>query len=446
MQRPLRVAELCAGYGGLYLSLQAAGLQAELVWYAENDPSASTVLAAHHPGVPNVGDITAVDWRSLDPVDILAAGYPCQDLSNAGKRAGIEGDKSRVWHNVADAVRDLRPGIVLLENVAGHLARGFGRVLGDLASLGYDAQWTCLRASDLGAPHQRDRLFVYAYPRGTGGGGATGERILPEPGPGDLASGIDSGVGLLPTPGARLGDGRGAPNGDLAAARYAAGRRNLDDAVALLPTPAASDGQGGPRDVPTVRTHSGPDHGPRLRDVAPLLPTPTASDGSSGPGHATSAQGSPDLRTTIQLLPTPAARDGDHGAGYADVEGRPLSETVMRFLPTPKATDGEKGGPNQRGSAGDLTLPSAVQPGRWGRYEAAISRWERLTGSPAPDPTAPGRSGQPRLSPRFVEWMMGLPAGYVTDHLDRNAALRVLGNGVVPVQAAAAYRALMQVV
>jgi DNA (cytosine-5)-methyltransferase 1 len=148
----LRVAELCAGYGGLFMSLQLAGWPVELVWYAENDPDASAVLAAHHPGLPNLGDITAVDWSAAGPVDVLAAGYPCTDLSNAGKRAGIEGENSGIWRNVADAVRDLRPRLVLLENVSAHLARGFGRVLGDLAGLGYDAQWTCLRASDVGAP------------------------------------------------------------------------------------------------------------------------------------------------------------------------------------------------------------------------------------------------------------------------------------------------------
>ena len=116
---------------------------------------------------------------------------------------------------------------------------------------------------------------------------------------------------------------------------------------------------------------------------------------------------------------------------------------VMRLLPTPRATDGEKGGPNQRGSSGDLALPAAVQPGRWGQYGAAITRWERVIGRTAPEPTEPGRTGKPRLSPRFVEWMMGLPEGHVTDLLSRNDALRVLGNGVVPIQAAAGYRGLV---
>jgi DNA (cytosine-5)-methyltransferase 1 len=85
---------------------------------------------------------------------------------------------------------------------------------------------------------------------------------------------------------------------------------------------------------------------------------------------------------------------------------------------------------------GDLLLPGAVQPDRWGRCAPAVARWETVLGRPAPDPTEPGTRGQPRLSARFVEWLMGLPAGWVTDHVGRSAALRILGNGVVPQQGA----------
>lgn len=119
--------------------------------------------------------------------------------------------------------------------------------------------------------------------------------------------------------------------------------------------------------------------------------------------------------------------------------------TTVALLPTPRATDGTKGGPNQRGSSGDLLLPSAVQVDRWGDYAAAIARWERILGRPAPDPTKPGRTGNPRLNPELVEWMMGWPAGHVTDvpGVTDVQALRIGGNGVVPQQAAAATRALL---
>ena len=117
--------------------------------------------------------------------------------------------------------------------------------------------------------------------------------------------------------------------------------------------------------------------------------------------------------------------------------GMPLTIAVQ-LLPTPRATDGTKGGPNQRGSKGDLMLPSAVQL-NWGQYAAAIARWEAVMG-PAPSPTETGPRGNPRLSARFCEWLMGLPAGWITDVPDvtRNQALKLCGNGVVPHQAIAA--------
>lgn len=374
----LTVGSLCAGYGGLELALQAAGWPVRTAWHAELDPDASTVLAHRWPGTPNHDDITRTDWRDVEPVDVLTAGFPCQDISNAGKRAGIEGSRSGIWSNVADAVRVLRPRIVLLENVSALLGRGLGRVVGDLAAIGYVGSWLCLRASDVGACHRRDRVFILAHPADTphlrlpG----IGQPRHGRPGPADGRGG-PGGLSLLPTPAARLGDGRGSPDADLAARRMGEqGRRNLDDAVALLPTPAA--------------------------------------------------------------------RDADRGAGWGDQPGRPLSETIHRLLPTPRASDGAKGGPNQRGSSGDLALPAAVQPGRWGRYGPAIARWETVLGRPAPDPTEPGRTGKPRLAPRFVEWMQGLDDGWVTavPGLSRSAKIRLLGNGVVPLQAAYAYAAL----
>lgn len=117
-----------------------------------------------------------------------------------------------------------------------------------------------------------------------------------------------------------------------------------------------------------------------------------------------------------------------------------------QLLPTPRATDGTKGGPNQRGSSGDLMLPSAVHllptveaklATNWGDYEPAIRRAEQAMGEPAPPPTEPSSKGNPRLSAAFAEWMMGLPAGHVTavPGLSRNEQLKALGNGVVPAQA-----------
>jgi DNA (cytosine-5)-methyltransferase 1 len=157
----LRIGSLCTGFGGLDLAVELV-LGGRLAWYAETDPHASTVLGAHWPGVANLGDIRAVDWATVEPVDIVTAGFPCQDISNAGKRVGITGVHSSLWTAVADAVRALQPPLVFVENVAALLRRGLDRVQADLAALGYDTSWLCLRASDIGAAHRRDRLFLLA--------------------------------------------------------------------------------------------------------------------------------------------------------------------------------------------------------------------------------------------------------------------------------------------
>ena len=156
-----RIGSLCTGFGGLDLAVELV-LGGQLAWYAETDPHAATVLSARWPGVPNLGDIRAVDWSAVPPVDVLTAGFPCQDISNAGKRAGIHGVHSSLWTAVADAVRALQPPYVFVENVAALLRRGLDVVHADLAALGYHTSWLCLRASDIGAAHRRDRLFLLA--------------------------------------------------------------------------------------------------------------------------------------------------------------------------------------------------------------------------------------------------------------------------------------------
>jgi DNA (cytosine-5)-methyltransferase 1 len=161
----LRIGSLCTGYGGLDLAVEMV-LGGRLLWYAETDRHARTVAAHHWPNVRNLGDIRTVDWATVEPIDIITAGFPCQDISNAGKRAGITGEHSSLWTAVADAVRALRPPVVFVENVAALLRRGLDVVQADLATLGYDTRWLCLRASDVGAAHRRDRLFLLATPTG----------------------------------------------------------------------------------------------------------------------------------------------------------------------------------------------------------------------------------------------------------------------------------------
>ena len=382
-----RLLSLFSGYGGLDMAIESV-LDVRTAYVADIDPGARKVLAHRFPDAPNLGDVTAVDWPRLGPIDVIAGGSPCQDLSHAGRRAGMtEGTRSNLWVAMREAIAALRPSLVVWENVrgaysagadsalefcagcmgegrldAGPVLRALGRVLGDLSDLGYDAVWHGLRAADVGAPHGRFRVFVLAYPEGddtrwwpTGPGEAEGGR----------ARGDAAGRGLLPTPTTR--DHKGA------------NQRGDDTCLtgALLPTPRATDGTKG---------------GPNQR-------------GSSG-----------DL-----MLPS----------------------AVMRLLPTPSVADVMGGRKARSGERNDEPLLNGIAHANlWGDYAAAIARWEAILGRPAPEPTQTSAKGNPQLSPRFVEWMMGVPDGWITDvpGITRNEALKACGNGVVSQQAEAAIR------
>ena len=333
----MRVMSLFAGYGGLDLALGMVFPEARTVYVSDIEEGPCRVLAHRFPEATNLGDVTAVDWDSLDPVDVVIGGSPCPDLSDAGRGAGMRpGTRSGLWSSMVDAIAATRPRLVVWENVRGAYSaaadsgvescpgcmggrggkpvlRALGRVLGDLAGLGYDAQWCGLRAADVGACHGRYRVFVVAHPSGGG-----------------------REQGCIAFAGCAAGSGHaGAP-----------GRR------------------GGAR------------HGVDL-----LLPTPTSRD----------AKGHKQRHDATCLL----------GA---------VDQTMERF----------------------------------GRYAPAITRWERVLGRPAPAPTEIGPRGGTRLNPGFVEWMMGLPDGWVTGvpGVTRKQQLRMLGNGVVPQQAAEAIRVL----
>lgn len=339
-----KVGSLFTGYGGLDMAAcQYFG--GHTVWTSDIDPGACKIIAHRFSGVPNLGDITSIDWATVEPVDVITGGSPCQDLSHAGKRAGMtEGTRSNLWVAMREAIAQLRPCYVVWENVRGAYSaeadsamepcpgcvgdrddgpvlRALGRVLGDLAELGYDARWVGLRAADVGAPHGRFRVFVLATD--TGGIGRDGRA----PGVGSWRA-----AAIGEQAGDHAGDSRGH-----VAAETERGRRN-----------------GRSRQLGSRWRHEPADGGD-------------------------------------------TAADADHAAD------------------------------DRRATA-------------WGDYEPAIRRWERVLGRPAPAPTEAGPRGGQRLSPQFVEWMMGLPAGWVTDvpDLSRNAQLKALGNGVVPQQALAA--------
>ena len=219
------IGSLFTGAGGLDMAVeQFTG--ATPAWFVEFDPNPSKVLARHWPQVPNYGDVTAIEWPGMEPIDILTAGYPCQPFSHAGKRKG-HNDERHLWPYVADAIGALRPRLVVLENVAGHLSLGGAAVVGDLASLGFDARWGVVRASDAGAAHQRKRLFIVATDNAREHGNRNVER---QPVRAEPANGHSGAVAtLLPTP----------------TSRDHKGRNQRNDATclpgALLPTPVVND-------------------------------------------------------------------------------------------------------------------------------------------------------------------------------------------------------------
>lgn len=164
----MRVLSLFSGIGGFDIGLERAGMQT--VAFCEFDPYCQAVLKRHWPGVPIYDDVRTLSADTLRrdgvwPIDVIAGGFPCQDLSYAGKRAGIEGERSGLWSEFARLIGEVRPRFALMENVPGLLSAGHGRVLGDLAALGYDATWDCVPASAVGAPHRRDRVWIVAYAR-----------------------------------------------------------------------------------------------------------------------------------------------------------------------------------------------------------------------------------------------------------------------------------------
>lgn len=624
LEEVMTSGELFAGVGGLERAIEPAFGSVATV-FAEFDDAPSRVLAHRYPGVPNLGDVSKIDWTPYrGKLRILGGGFPCTDVSLAGRRKGLQkGTRSGLWAEYRRAIEEVQPDWVVIENVRGLLSadgepphdeyiaaeqevlrlnrllamaerfrddnptrsktgrsahvtrwrgvtvrltrsrkrairrlehergsirRAIDTVLRDLAELGFDAEWTGVRASDVGAPHARFRIFILAWPSaytGSGGGGGRSEGQESSRGD-DAAHGSDPGgdrgrqdtAGLiLPTPtasiqtksaramtastenGRRSGGGQSSPLGLEETVSLISGVRpdhlpadaDLPPASraivdALLPTPAA----GNPNDGESAesflarkakwqhRFNNTPPLAIAVQSVGPdagrLLPTPEAKNGSSGPDYARAGRprsGADDLITalTMQMLPTPVASDSESSARHttstdASHSGTSLTDAARSLLPTPRASEGEKGGPNQRGSSGDLTMSSAVQTllpsptaaladggqtsrsgdrsdepllggiaadaarlSAWGPYAAAIARWERVIGRPAPSPVRyDGRDGKPRLNPELTEWMMGWPEGWLTDPaigLTRAEQLKACGNGVVTLQALAALLELL---
>lgn len=295
----ITVGSICTGYGGLELGLQHASIDHQTLWHSETCPNATTVLNHHWPDTPNIGDIKKANPHDLEQVELITAGFPCQDISVAGQQQGIGPDpgigksrttdstRSGLWWTIRDTISVLRPQYVFLENVSAILTGPGPTVIGSLTQIGYDSRWAVVRASEVGAPHQRKRWFCLA--------------------------------------------------------------------------------------------------------------TDTQDNGHQRPRHSWNRR--------------PGLADSNRPATHTNSEG----------------PQGPQPAPRQNLS----------HRGTFGDYTPAVNRWEQLT-RPAPQPAVNGR-----LNPVFVEWMMGLPDGWVTSQLTKQtAALQVLGNGVVPQQAAQAIRAI----
>lgn len=441
-----RIGSLCSGYGGLDMAV-AAYFDAATAWFVEYDDAPSKILAHHYPDVPNYGDVSLCDWSSMPPVTIISAGFPCQDVSAAGKQAGLKhGTRTGLWHHVVQAIDGLRPEWVVLENVPGlftadgdewpdHLhalhdewqrwvrierlidaklakatrkgrdngewhtrkqvervravrrrkravarfraeryrsvPRAIATVLGSLAALGYDAQWHCISAAEVGA--RDDRL-------------ERGQELYGEPVAG--FAGVD---GRHPDGHADASRAHRAVPADKAG-RAAADASGDGRAEGQGEQVADDDGSGGERAGESVGTDRRPVH-----RVAPdlLLPTPMAHPSGNSPENHLRKKPGRKRVTDLSIL----------------VENG-LIETGGVFY-TPK----------------------------WGEYEPAIRRAEQVVGRPAPSPTEPSRTGTARLSARFAEWMQMLPDRWVTDpaiDISQADRLKAIGNGVCPVQAYAA--------
>lgn len=395
-----RVGSLCSGYGGLDLGVHAV-LGGELAWVADTDPGAAAILAYRFPGVPNLGDITQVDWESVEPVDVWTAGFPCQPVSAAGRHRGVT-DERWLFDDICTAVGRMvpRPRLLVFENVPGLLSANGGdamaRVVQGLAALGYEFTYRLVRASDTGAPHRRERWFCLAWPAEDADSATGGQWRLAAPGQAARGGAWPDAGG---PGGARVaadanGTGEGRPE------RPARGRR-----------PGRRPSGGGP---------------------VPADPELVGLEGWKHPDRASERR--------------PAEDDRGRGPSGGDCAAAdPGSE---RLAQQPGSALEEETGP----LAGDIAsdhrgarpLPDWGTFAGWGPYGPAVARWEAVLGRPAPPPTEPGKTAE-RLSPRFVEWMQGLPEGWVTDvpGLSRNAQLKALGNGVVPAQAELALRILL---
>jgi len=160
----MKMGSLFSGIGGLDLGLEKSIPGLQTVWQVEKEPFCRSVLERHWPNTKRYDDVRTVGAHNLEPVDVLCGGFPCQDISIAGKGEGLHGERSGLWWEFHRLINDLRPRVAVMENVSAITIRGLSAVVGSLAEIGYDCQWTIISAAQCGAPHLRRRWFGVAYP------------------------------------------------------------------------------------------------------------------------------------------------------------------------------------------------------------------------------------------------------------------------------------------
>lgn len=164
----MNVLDLFSGIGGFSLGFEIAGMKT--IAFCEIDKKAQLVLKKHWPDVPIFEDVSTLKKEDIhEQVDVICGGFPCQDISLAGRGAGLEGTRSGLWYEFHRLIKEIKPLYAIIENVSVLRSRGLDKVLGSLAEIGYDAEWHCIPASAVGAPHQRDRIWIVAYPNGVSG-------------------------------------------------------------------------------------------------------------------------------------------------------------------------------------------------------------------------------------------------------------------------------------
>ena len=160
----IKIGSLFSGIGGFELGLERAIPGAKTIWQVEQNAFCQKVLSKHWPDAKIYNDVRNITKDNVEPIDILCGGFPCQDISLAGKGAGLHGKKSGLWWEMLRIISELRPGIVIMENVSAVLIRGGCEIIGSLAEIGYCTEWTVISAREMGAPHLRRRWFAVAYP------------------------------------------------------------------------------------------------------------------------------------------------------------------------------------------------------------------------------------------------------------------------------------------